>query len=71
MFVGRVLYILGLVFVSFSIVVLIMSFFSNGGGDVILPIFGLLNGFLAMGVGDLVIDANYRKSLESKHSQKE
>ncbi len=57
--VGRILYILGLIFAVYSIAVLVMSFFTGGGS--ILMVFGVLNGFIAMGVGDLVIDMNRRK----------
>ncbi|MBN8233915.1 hypothetical protein JF544_01600 [Halobacillus kuroshimensis] len=41
----------------FSAVAAIVMLFTGGGGSV-LPWFGLLNGFMAMGVGDLVIKAN-------------
>ncbi|UYZ22486.1 hypothetical protein [Mesobacillus jeotgali] len=64
MFVGRALYLLGMAFVFFSIVVLIMSLFSNSGGDLMIPLFALLNGLIAMGVGDLVIDVNHRQRVE-------
>ncbi len=57
--VGRILYILGLIFAVYSIAVLVMSFFTGGGS--ILMVFGVLNGFIAMGVGDMVIDMNRRK----------
>ncbi|WP_053219281.1 hypothetical protein [Virgibacillus senegalensis] len=60
MIVGRILYILGLVFAVYSTAVLVMSFFTGGGN--IMMIFGMLNGFIAMGVGDLVIDMYKRKS---------
>jgi hypothetical protein len=62
--VGRTLYLLGMAFVFFSIVALIMSLFSNSGGDLVIPLFGLLNGLIAMGVGDLVIDVNHRRRVE-------
>jgi hypothetical protein len=64
LFVGRTLYLLGLAFVFFSIVILIISLFSNSGEDLVIPVFGLLNGLIAMGVGDLVIDVNHRKRLK-------
>lgn len=64
MFVGRILYLLGMAFVIFSSVVLIMSLFSNGGGDLVIPLFALLNGLIAMGVGDIVIDVNHRQRVE-------
>ncbi|MBT2640351.1 hypothetical protein [Bacillus sp. ISL-39] len=64
MFVGRTLYLLGMGFVFFSIVVLIMSLFSNSGGDLVIPLFALLNGLIAMGVGDIVIDMNHRQRAE-------
>lgn len=64
LFVGRILYLLGMSFVFFSIVVLIMSLFSNGGGDLVIPLFALLNGLIAMGVGDIVIDVNHRQRVE-------
>jgi len=38
--------------------------FSNSDGDLILPLFALLNGFIAMGVGDMVIDLNHRQRVE-------
>lgn len=63
MFVGRTLYLLGMVFVFFSIVVLIMSLFSDSG-DLSVPLFALLNGLIAMGVGDIVIDVNHRQRVE-------
>jgi hypothetical protein len=64
LFVGRALYLLGMAFVFFSIVVLIMSLFSNSSGDLMIPLFALLNGLIAMGVGDLVIDVNHRQRVE-------
>ncbi|MBP3953091.1 hypothetical protein [Bacillus suaedae] len=64
MFVGRVLYILGLIFVFFSTTLLIMTFFNSQ--DILFPAFGLLNGFIAMGIGELVINLNHRKREESK-----
>ncbi|MEW8971019.1 MAG: hypothetical protein AB2411_10355 [Mesobacillus sp.] len=63
MFVGRTLYLLGMAFVFFSIVVLIMSLFIDGG-DLVIPLFALLNGLIAMGVGDIVIDVNHRQRVE-------
>ena len=63
MLVGRTLYLLGMAFVFFSLVALIMSLFSSGG-DLVIPLFALLNGLIAMGVGDLVIDVNYRQRVE-------
>ncbi|MBD8071593.1 hypothetical protein [Bacillus sp. PS06] len=41
-----------------------MARFSNGGGDIVFPIFSLFNGLIAMGVGDIVIDLNYSKKVE-------
>jgi hypothetical protein len=64
LFVGRTLYLLGMAFVVFSIVLVIMSLFSNSGGDLMIPLFALLNGLIAMGVGDLVIDVNHRQRVE-------
>lgn len=64
MFVGRILYLLGMAFVFFSIVVLIISLFSNSSGDLVIPLFALLNGLIAMGVGDIVIDVNHRQRVE-------
>ncbi|MDL4840252.1 hypothetical protein [Aquibacillus rhizosphaerae] len=64
MFVGRSLYILGLLFVFFSIVTLVMMLFSNNANPLI-PLFAILNGFMAMGIGDIVIDLNHKKSLEN------
>ncbi|UOE95198.1 hypothetical protein [Alkalihalobacillus sp. LMS39] len=64
MFVGRSLYILGLIFVSFSGIALIITFLNSG--EIIFPLFGLLNGFIAMGIGELVIDLNHRKREELK-----
>ncbi|MGG0718290.1 hypothetical protein ABE096_11960 [Robertmurraya massiliosenegalensis] len=61
MFVGRALYILGLAFVLFSIVLVLMSIFSKHGGEAVIPLFALLNGLIAMGIGELVIDLNHRK----------
>ncbi|WP_421385302.1 hypothetical protein ACOJQI_11220 [Bacillus salacetis] len=62
MFVGRALYLLGLAFVFFSIIAIIMMLFT--GGEYIIPIFSLLNGLIAMGVGDIVIDVNHRQRIE-------
>jgi hypothetical protein len=62
--VGRALYLLGMAFVFFSIVALIMTLFS--GGDILILIFSLLNGLIAMGVGDIVIDVNHRQRMEQK-----
>ncbi|SEI00819.1 hypothetical protein SAMN05192559_10765 [Halobacillus karajensis] len=68
MFVGRVLFLLGMAFVIGSIVVLGMVPFSNGGGGYIPPLFALLNGFLAMGVGELVINENQRRNMDKSRS---
>jgi hypothetical protein len=62
--VGRALYLLGMAFVFFSIVALLMTLFS--GGDILILIFSLLNGLIAMGVGDIVIDVNHRQRMEQK-----
>ena len=64
LFVGRVLYVLGMSFVFFSVVILIMSPFTSSNGDLVLPLFALLNGLVAMGVGDIVIDLNHRQRVE-------
>ena len=64
MFVGRTLYLLGMAFVFFSIIFFIMGLFSTGGGDLAIPLFALLNGLIAMGVGDVVIDVNHRQRIE-------
>ncbi|WP_085524233.1 hypothetical protein [Tuberibacillus sp. Marseille-P3662] len=64
MFVGRILYVLGIAFILFSIVVFIMIPFANSNGDLTIPFFALLNGFIAMGVGDLVIDLNHKQRHE-------
>ncbi|MBD8071629.1 hypothetical protein [Bacillus sp. PS06] len=69
MLVGRTLYLLGMAFVFFSVVVIVMALFSNGGGDIVFPIFALLNGLIAMGVGDIVIDLNYRKKVEKMNKE--
>ncbi|MDF1508084.1 hypothetical protein PZE06_07790 [Robertmurraya sp. DFI.2.37] len=66
MFVGRALYILGLAFVLFSSVLVVMSIFSKHGGETVVPLFALLNGLIAMGIGELVIDLNHRKKDEKK-----
>ncbi|MRH41636.1 hypothetical protein GH741_02985 [Aquibacillus halophilus] len=65
MFVGRALYILGLLVVFFSLIALIMILFSNNG-NLLISFFALLNGFMAMGIGDIVIDLNHRKKLENR-----
>ncbi|RKL66559.1 hypothetical protein CR203_14825 [Salipaludibacillus neizhouensis] len=65
LFVGRSLYILGLLFVFFSIIILVMLLFSNNGNP-LMPLVALLNGFMAMGIGDIVIDLNHKKSIEKK-----
>lgn len=41
-----------------------MTTFSDGGGDIALLIFALLNGLIAMGVGEIVIDVNHRQRIE-------
>ncbi|WP_163527240.1 hypothetical protein [Halobacillus ihumii] len=64
MFVGRILFLLGMAFVFFSSLVFFMIPFANSYGDLTLPLFGLLNGFMAMGVGDIVIDLNHRRRVE-------
>ncbi|WP_213367335.1 hypothetical protein [Mesobacillus boroniphilus] len=51
-------------FVFFSILGIIMVPLSDGGGDISLPIFALLNGLIAMGVGEIVIDLNHRRRVE-------
>lgn len=38
--------------------------FTDSGGDIALPLFALLNGLIAMGVGDIVIDLNHRQRVE-------
>ncbi|WP_143262121.1 hypothetical protein [Sediminibacillus massiliensis] len=63
MFVGRSLYIIGILFVVVSIVVMIMTFFADNVNPLI-PLFALINGLMAMGIGDIVIDLNHRKRLE-------
>ena len=60
MLVGRLLYILGFLFVFVSIIFLIMSFINSE--NIIVPIFAILNGLIAMGVGDLVINMNHKKA---------
>lgn len=64
MLVGQILYVLGIAFVFFSIVLIVMNLILDGGGGVVIPLFALLNGLIAMGVGDIVIDLNYKKKLE-------
>lgn len=62
MFVGRALYILGLVFVLFSSLLVVMSIFSKHGGETAIPLFALLNGLIAMGIGE----AGYRSESSKK-----
>ncbi|WP_226675077.1 hypothetical protein [Mesobacillus jeotgali] len=69
MFIGRALYLLGLAFVFFSVLGIIMVLFSDSGGDIALLIFALLNGLIAMGVGDIVIDLNHRQRLEKRDKE--
>ncbi|MCF6411578.1 hypothetical protein [Pseudalkalibacillus salsuginis] len=64
MFVGRALFLLGMAFVLFSIYQFILIPFSNSVGDLTTPMFGLLNGFIAMGVGEIVIDLNHRRNMD-------
>jgi hypothetical protein len=52
LFVGRALYLLGIAFVSFSVLAIIFGIFAGGLGNMMIPIFALLNGLIAMGVGD-------------------
>lgn len=68
MLVGRLLYLGGLAFSVGSIGVLVLSFLS-GGGALVMPLFGALNGLVAMGIGDLVIDSNYKKRVEAEASK--
>jgi hypothetical protein len=62
---GRILYVLGILFVFFSLVMILMMFFSSGGAP-LYPLFGLLNGLIAMGVGDIVIDLKHRKNTDKE-----
>ncbi|WP_041964357.1 hypothetical protein [Mesobacillus selenatarsenatis] len=64
MFIGRALYLLGVAFVFFSVLGIIMVSFSDSGGDIALLLFALLNGLIAMGVGEIVIDVNHRQRIE-------
>ncbi|WLR57402.1 hypothetical protein LC048_11415 [Mesobacillus subterraneus] len=64
MLIGRALYVLGMAFVFFSILGIIMVLLSDGGGDIALLIFALLNGLIAMGVGEMVIDLNHRRRIQ-------
>ncbi|MCA1055560.1 hypothetical protein LCM10_11240 [Rossellomorea aquimaris] len=61
MLIGRTLYITGLIAVAFSIITFIMTLGSTGN-ELLYSFFGFLNGLLAMGVGELVIDSNHRKN---------
>ncbi|SES25640.1 hypothetical protein SAMN04487944_12830 [Gracilibacillus ureilyticus] len=64
MFISRALILLGFVFVSFSTVLLVMGFFADNA-DPILPLFALLNGLIAMGTGDILIELKQKnKPLE-------
>ncbi|MBT2682162.1 hypothetical protein [Bacillus sp. ISL-37] len=69
MFIGRALYLLGMAFVFFSVLGVIMIPLSDGGGDIALPIFALLNGLIAMGVGEIVIDLNHRQRVEKMNKE--
>ncbi|MBT2695132.1 hypothetical protein [Bacillus sp. ISL-55] len=51
-------------FVFFSVLGIIIILFTDGGGDMALLIFALLNGLIAMGVGEIVIDLNHRQRVE-------
>ncbi|WP_270180974.1 hypothetical protein [Alkalihalobacillus sp. CinArs1] len=62
MFVGQLLYCLGIVVTVGCAIMLLLSFFS-GSGLMVAPSFGVLNGLIAMGVGDLVIHSNHRRNL--------
>jgi hypothetical protein len=64
LFIGRALYLLGMTFVFFSVLGVIMIPLSDGGGDIVLLIFALLNGLIAMGVGEIVIDLNHRQRIK-------
>jgi hypothetical protein len=64
LFIGRALYLLGMAFVFFSVLGIIMIPLTGSGGDIALPIFALLNGLIAMGVGEIVIDLNHRQRIE-------
>ncbi|MFD1019504.1 hypothetical protein [Thalassobacillus hwangdonensis] len=66
MFIGRLLFLGGLAFTLGSLFVLIVSMFGNSDGDIVPAVFGLVNGLIAAGVGDLVIDLNYRRIQEEK-----
>ena len=65
MFIGRLTYILGMIFTFFSFIAIIMMFFL-GEMDV-MPFFGLLNGLIAMGVGEVVIDLNFRNGQKERN----
>lgn len=69
MFVGQLLYLLGIVVAVGSAGVLVLSFFS-GGGALVVSALGILNGLIAIGVGDLVIQSNHERNVkgESKNS---
>ncbi|RIW31970.1 hypothetical protein D3H55_13880 [Bacillus salacetis] len=69
MFIGRALYLVGMAFVMISAISIIFGLFTGGGGST-LPFFALLNGMMAMGVGDVVIDLNHRKRLEKLKKDK-
>ncbi|WP_377890604.1 hypothetical protein [Alkalihalobacillus sp. R86527] len=69
MFVGRLLYIIGIGVVVGSGGVFLLGFFSGSGASVTSS-FGILNGLIAMGVGDLVIQSNHKSNLESRVEQR-
>ncbi len=62
---GRLIYISGMVFTFFSFIAMIMMIFT--GEISVMPFFGLLNGMIAMGVGEMVIDLNFRSRQTEKN----
>lgn len=67
MFIGRTLYILGMLTAALCFIGFMMIVFTSGSGgnELIYTFFGFLNGLMAMGVGELVIDSNHRQKIEN------
>ncbi|WP_227396170.1 hypothetical protein [Jeotgalibacillus aurantiacus] len=54
-FVHNALYLLGSIFITAGALFLIMSLFSSGGNtNMLVPFFAILNGFIAIAVGEIL-----------------
>ncbi|MFC0560980.1 hypothetical protein [Halalkalibacter alkalisediminis] len=62
MLIGRILNALGVLFIFYCGIMLVTTFFTDRGNFDMMTIgfFGLLNGFIAMEVGHIVIRLHYK-----------